>query len=65
MRLTDDAANDQLLEGVAIIGMAGRFPGASDVETFWQNVVAGKVSISRFDASEIEARSSAGVENGT
>ena len=64
MRLADDAANEQLLEGVAIIGMAGRFPGASDVEAFWQNVVAGKVSISRFDASEIEARSSAGVENG-
>jgi amino acid adenylation domain-containing protein len=64
MRLTDDAANDQLLEGVAIIGMAGRFPGASNVEAFWQNVVAGKDSVSRFDASEIEARSSAGAENG-
>ena len=64
MRLADDAANEQLLEGVAIIGMAGRFPGASNVEAFWENVVAGKVSISRFDASEIEARSGAGVENG-
>ena len=64
MRQVDDTANKQLLEGVAIIGMAGTFPGASNVEAFWQNVVAGKVSISRFDASEIEARSSAGIENG-
>lgn len=26
---------------VAIIGMAGLFPGAPDVETFWENIVAG------------------------
>ncbi len=32
---------------IAIIGMAGRFPGASDVETFWGNLVRGVESIER------------------
>ena len=43
-----------MLEGVAIIGMAGRFPGAADVQTFWRNLVAGIESISRFTAEELE-----------
>jgi amino acid adenylation domain-containing protein len=55
---------EQLLDCVAIIGMSGRFPGASDVEAFWQNVAAGKVTISHFSASELEARNSAGLESG-
>lgn len=42
------------LEGIAIIGMDGRFPGAGDVETFWQNIVAGIESISRFTDDELE-----------
>ncbi|QOW18806.1 amino acid adenylation domain-containing protein [Lysobacter ciconiae] len=35
-------------EPVAIIGMAGRFPGAADVEAFWQNLLDGRDSITRF-----------------
>jgi amino acid adenylation domain-containing protein len=62
--MLDESVEDQLLDGVAIIGMSGRFPGASDVEAFWQNIVAGKVTISHFSPSELEARSSAGLENG-
>jgi amino acid adenylation domain-containing protein len=62
--LRDLATEDRSLEGIAIIGMAGRFPGAATVDEFWQNVVAGKVSISRFAPSELEARSTAGIENG-
>lgn len=58
------AADDRALEGIAIIGMAGRFPGAATVEEFWQNVVAGKVSISRFSPSELEARNGASIEGG-
>jgi hypothetical protein len=65
MRVVDPAAGEPLLEGVAIIGMAGQFPGAPDVEAFWENVVAGKVSISRFAPSELEARNSAGIESGS
>ncbi|MCO6509298.1 MAG: amino acid adenylation domain-containing protein [Aridibacter famidurans] len=41
-------------EGIAIIGMAGRFPGAGDVGAFWENLVAGKESISRFKEDELE-----------
>lgn len=41
-------------EGIAVIGMAGRFPGAKDVRQFWQNLVAGVDSISRFRDDELE-----------
>lgn len=34
---------------IAIIGMAGRFPGANDVASFWSSVVQGKSSITRWD----------------
>ena len=33
------------LEGIAIIGMAGRFPGASNVAEFWRNLIAGEETI--------------------
>ena len=29
------------IDAVAIIGMAGQFPDAGDVETFWRNLVTG------------------------
>ncbi len=38
---------------IAIIGMAGRFPGADTVEQFWQNLQAGVESISRFTEEEL------------
>ncbi len=41
-------------EGIAIIGMSGRFPGAKDVRQFWQNLVTGVDSISRFRDDELE-----------
>ncbi|HEX6042719.1 aminotransferase class III-fold pyridoxal phosphate-dependent enzyme, partial [Longimicrobium sp.] len=33
---------------VAVVGMAGRFPGADDVHAFWRNLRAGVESVSRF-----------------
>ena len=36
------------LDGVAIIGFAGRFPGADSADAFWQNVKAGVESITTF-----------------
>ncbi len=42
------------LNGVAIIGMAGRFPGARNVREFWQNLLAGKETISFFEPHELE-----------
>ncbi|WP_433734130.1 type I polyketide synthase [Nocardia sp. CA-129566] len=32
-------------DAIAVVGMAGRFPGASDVAEFWRNLVAGKESL--------------------
>jgi len=42
-------------EGIAIIGMAGRFPGAESIEEFWANLIAGKESVSFFDDAELAA----------
>jgi amino acid adenylation domain-containing protein len=42
------------LEGVAIIGMAGRFPGASSVAEFWRNQLEGVEAISHFEVEELE-----------
>ena len=39
---------------IAIIGMSGRFPGAANVDEFWQNLVNGVDSISRFTEEELE-----------
>ncbi len=38
---------------IAVIGMAGRFPGADDVAQFWENLDAGVASIRHFDADEL------------
>jgi iturin family lipopeptide synthetase A len=38
---------------IAVIGMSGRFPGARDVNQFWQNIKDGKDSISRFTEEEL------------
>src|SRR5437764_14958644 len=39
---------------VAIIGMAGRFPGADDIEAFWENLKNGREAISFFCDDEME-----------
>jgi phthiocerol/phenolphthiocerol synthesis type-I polyketide synthase E len=38
---------------IAVIGMAGRFPGAPNVEAFWKNLVEGRESIRRFSTEEL------------
>ncbi|WP_437997986.1 type I polyketide synthase [Sorangium sp. So ce185] len=40
---------------VAIVGMAGRFPGARDVATFWQNLCAGVESVAILTDEELLA----------
>ena len=42
-------------EDIAIIGMAGRFPGAGNLDEFWRNLVAGVDSISTFTDEELAA----------
>jgi amino acid adenylation domain-containing protein len=40
---------------IAIVGMAGRFPGAADLDAFWSNLRAGVESISFFSDAELLA----------
>jgi acyl transferase domain-containing protein len=42
-------------EPIAIVGMAGRFPGARNVGEFWHNLLDGMESISFFDDEELRA----------
>lgn len=41
-------------EPIAIVGMAGRFPGAADIEAFWRNLCDGRESIRTFGADELD-----------
>ncbi|MFM9699946.1 type I polyketide synthase [Streptomyces europaeiscabiei] len=48
--MTDTPENENGHHGfsdndIAVIGLAGRFPGADTVEEFWENVAAGKESV--------------------
>ncbi|WP_422735357.1 type I polyketide synthase [Micromonospora sp. WMMD729] len=40
---------------IAIVGMAGRFPGAADVDELWQRILAGQETITRFTDAELAA----------
>ena len=44
----------QLAEGVAIIGMSGRFPGASSIEALWSLIEEGGSSFRSFTRDDIE-----------
>ncbi|WP_254789758.1 polyketide synthase [Variovorax sp. OV329] len=50
---------DAAHEPIALIAMAGRFPGANSVEQFWDNLLAGRDSITVFDDSTLDAGVSA------
>ena len=41
-------------ESIAVIGMAGRFPGAQDLEHFWRNLRDGVESVSFFKNEELQ-----------
>lgn len=58
--MSDRAAAD-LSGAVAILGMAGRFPGARDLDEFWRNLEDGRESIAFFSRQELAA-SGAGPE---
>ena len=51
----DDAFEDGALEAVAVIGLAGRFPGARTVGELWRHVETGVESITFFDREELLA----------
>ncbi len=43
------------MDGIAIVGMAGRFPGAASIDEYWANLIAGRESITRFEPSQLDA----------
>ena len=53
--LTDPAEDAPAPDGIAIVGMAGRFPGAADIHAFWRNLCAGVESISVLSREELAA----------
>ncbi|MEU7752364.1 beta-ketoacyl synthase N-terminal-like domain-containing protein [Micromonospora sp. NPDC049171] len=40
---------------IAVVGMAGRFPGAADLDEYWSNLVAGRVTVSQLSRGELIA----------
>ena len=50
-----EPSTPEALADIAIIGMSGRFPGAPDLDAFWQNLHDGVESITFFSAAELEA----------
>ena len=42
-------------EPVAIIGMAGRLPGATSLERYWENLCGGVESVRTFNEEELRA----------
>ena len=57
MSSIDDAASIEYdnSSDIAIIGMAGRFPGANDLDAFWENLCNGVESIARLSDEELRA----------
>ncbi|MCX8132086.1 MAG: SDR family NAD(P)-dependent oxidoreductase [Clostridia bacterium] len=51
----DNLPTQNALEGVAIIGMSGRFPGARNIREFWNNLKNGVESISYFSKDDARA----------
>ncbi|WP_018015939.1 type I polyketide synthase [Teredinibacter turnerae] len=43
------------LQSVAVVGMACRFPGANDVDTFWQNLAQGEESITSLSDEQLRS----------
>jgi acyl transferase domain-containing protein/thioesterase domain-containing protein len=54
LKMNDFDKSDEISDfDVAIIGMAGRFPGANNVDEFWKNLSSGVESISFFSDEEL------------
>ena len=47
---------EDAIEQIAVIGLSGRFPGARDLDQFWQNLRDGVESIRHFTDQELEAQ---------
>ncbi|BAZ00088.1 amino acid adenylation domain-containing protein [Tolypothrix tenuis PCC 7101] len=51
----EPAVSTKLHKDIAIIGMAGRFPGAANINEFWQNLRDGVESIAQLSDEELSA----------
>ncbi len=60
---TDGRTQQFADEDIAVIGMAARFPGASSVEAFWQNLIDGKETLTHFTADELDNNLSSSLTN--
>ena len=52
-RLSGQGRGTRTRDAVAVVGMAGRFPGAGDLEQLWCNLCEGRESISFFAPDEL------------
>src|SRR2546423_1544988 len=48
-------SSEPIVEDIAIVGMAGRFPGARNVDEFWKNLTGGVESVRFFSDAELRA----------
>ncbi|GGO96048.1 type I polyketide synthase [Wenjunlia tyrosinilytica] len=53
--MNNQPAGDDGVQPIAVIGMAGRFPGAADPEAFWRNIAAGVESLVRLSEDDLIA----------
>ncbi len=51
---SSNTQNLSVENGIAIIGMSGRFPGAASVDEMWQNLLDGKETVSFFSNEEMD-----------
>ncbi|WP_406057278.1 amino acid adenylation domain-containing protein [Kribbella sp. NBC_00889] len=52
-RARQERGSRRVVEPVAVVGLAGRFPGAETLEQFWDNLVGGVESLRRFTNEEV------------
>ena len=59
--MSTNGSNDEEFDSgsIAIVGIAGRFPGADNIDELWQLLCAGAEGSKRFDLTEIDASESA------
>jgi acyl transferase domain-containing protein/acyl carrier protein len=62
LRLVSEEAVEEGRSGIAVIGMAGQFPQAKDLQEYWQNIAAGRDCITPVAAErwDVEAYYRAG-----
>lgn len=52
--VTNNSGPEYYKDSLAIIGMSGQFPGANNIDEFWQNLVQGVESVVRFSSQELD-----------